>query len=154
MNINTIFSPNLTLNCGAEITNKKKALEKISNLLSSHIDNLKSHHIFDALQQREKIGSTAFGHGIAIPHTRIEEISEAHCAVLFLKKPIDFSSDDNKLVDIIFGLIVPKNYDENHLKILAQLSENLLNQDFRQRLRQAKTSTELYESLIKESING
>lgn len=154
MNINAIFSPEMTLHCGSEITNKKKALEKISNLLSSNIDNLKSHHVLDALQQREKIGSTAFGHGIAIPHARMEALSSAHCAVLQLKKPIDFSSEDSKLVDIIFGLIVPKNYDENHLQILSHLSESLLNEHFRQQLRQTKNSKELYETIIAGNTNA
>ncbi len=145
-----IFSPQLIVCHSVELTSKKKVLEKISRLASAYITPLKYHHVLDALQQRERIGSTAMGHGIAIPHARIADLSAPYCVVITLSKKVSFSTDD-QMVDIIFGLIVPEDYNEDHLRILSCLSANLQHERCRQALREAQTMGDLYHCLIEFS---
>ncbi len=148
MKLSEIFSPELTFYCKNGINSKKKALEKISKLISSQQDvDVKYQYILDSLQMREKIGSTALGYGVAIPHARVKGILKPTCAVLSLKTPINFSTSEEKMVDLIFGLIVPEDYVEEHLQLLAGITEKLRESEFRDSLRSCDESQLLYQRL-------
>ncbi|MCH9770688.1 MAG: PTS sugar transporter subunit IIA [Gammaproteobacteria bacterium] len=131
--------------CNLSFSNKKQALEQISRIASAADSNVRYQDILDRLLQRERLGSTAIGHGIAIPHAQIEGLYQPICTVLTLSQAINFSGDDEaQAVDLIFGLLIPKDGNAEHLNILAELSEKLQNKNFRQTLREAKTNQELF----------
>lgn len=148
-----IITPNLTLYDQDNNQKKRKILEKISQLAAKQNPDLNPMEILEALIKRERIGSTAVGHGVALPHARISGIEHPLCIVLALKNAINFSDDSKSpneidLVDIIFSLLVPTDATELHLKLLAALNEKLQSKAYRDRLRQANTDQALYESAI------
>ena len=125
---------------------KKSILEKLSQLLSKssgiHVDR-----IFTELYEREKLGSTSVGNGVALPHARIKGVEDPLVSVIVLDNPIDFDNIDNLDVDIIVCLIVPYEETENHLALLSNLSEILDQISNRKRLRSARNSQEILACL-------
>ena len=99
---------------------------------------------FSSLLAREKLGSTALGDGIAIPHCRISGCSEAMGTLLTLEEPIDFDAPDGNPVDILFVLLVPAEAHQEHLTILGGLAQLLSNSDYCQGLRDASSNQELH----------
>lgn len=93
--------------------------------------------ITDSLQARERMGSTAIGYGIAIPHGRSAAFDEARGAFLRLTHPIDFGASDGQPVDLVFALAVPEHFTQQHLQLLAELSERFSDADYRAALRAA-----------------
>lgn len=126
---------------------KKKALELLSESLTTDLIQVRAHDIFDGLIMRERLGSTAIGHGVAIPHTRLAAIDKTLGCFISLKDGIDFGAEDNENVDLIFALIVPAETDEMHLELLASIAHVFGQESTRQSLRQAKSREELYERL-------
>lgn len=100
--------------------------------------------VFDSLFSREKLGSTALGYGIAIPHGRIKGLKETACAFFRLKEPIDFDAPDNLPVDLVFILLAPAAATDLHLQILGELAQMLSDQAFREKLRQTGEAAELH----------
>ena len=98
------------------LSSKKRAMEEISKLLSGR-DGLAHADIFNALMAREKIGSTGLGHGVAIPHGRMSETRSTTAALIRLTHGVDYDAHDGQPVDLVFGLIVPQNATEDHLKL-------------------------------------
>lgn len=128
------------------IASKKRALDEISKLLSTSVGENTTHmDILDALSARERLGSTGLGHGIALPHGRMPELESPAAAVITLDKGIDFDSPDHEPVDILFALLMPKNCNDEHLKILAGLAKLFIQEDLRQQLRNANTSKEVLD---------
>ncbi|MCB1858916.1 MAG: PTS IIA-like nitrogen regulatory protein PtsN [Gammaproteobacteria bacterium] len=134
----------------SEATSKKRVLEEIGDLLSSSVPDLPPERIFDKLLERERLGSTGVGQGIALPHARIQGVSVAKGALIHLEAAVDFDAIDNQGVDLVFGLIVPEMATEEHLKLLAQLATLFSDQDFCGRLRDATTSDQML-SIIEQS---
>lgn len=98
---------------------------------------------------REKLGTTAFGNGIAIPHARIEGIQNAKIIMLKLTEAIDFNSIDNSKVDIVMSLFVPNDNNKMHIELLSKIASLLDNQVFREKIRTANTASD-----IMITING
>lgn len=132
---------------GTAVTSKKKALEELSNLLAAGAPNLSSQEVFNSLVGREKLGSTGLGHGVAIPHGRVASVERSVGAFLRLKSPVDYDSHDGNPVDLIFGLLVPQNATEAHLKHLAAVAEMFSDDAFCARLRGASDSGSLHSLL-------
>jgi len=130
---------------GAQCTSKKRLIEHISGFLADAIEDAQADDIFDRLIAREKLGSTGIGEGIAIPHSRLRECQDTIGALFVLQEPVDFDSIDRKPVDIVFVLLVPEEATEQHLKTLGMLAEKFNQADFRQHLREASSSEELYQ---------
>lgn len=134
--------------CNSPIFSKKTALEYIAKLLEKGNDGLLNYtDILDSLINREKLGSTGFGNGVAIPHNRITKNKQPIAAFLKLKTGIDFDAIDGAPVDLIFALLVPENSTDEHLNILANLVEILSRNDTIKRLRSSTTSDEIYQIL-------
>ena len=125
---------------------KKSILERLSLLLSKS-SGISTDEIFAGLYEREKLGSTSVGNGVAIPHARIKGIKHPFVAVIILDNPIDFDNIDNLDVDIVVCLIVPTEETENHLTLLACLSEILDKISNRKKLRSARNSEEILHCL-------
>ena len=116
------------------VSSKKSLLEAAARLLGGAPDAAPGRDIFQGLCQRERLGSTGLGHGVAIPHCRVEQPG-ATGALLRLKRPIDFDSPDAEPVDLFFVLAVPSTCSEDHLKLLAGIAELFSDPDQRDRLR-------------------
>ncbi|HTS53971.1 MAG TPA: PTS sugar transporter subunit IIA [Burkholderiales bacterium] len=122
---------------GLPAIDRKGALEEIALLVGRrhHIDHTP---IFRALWRREQSGSTALGHGFAIPHARIPGIREPIVLFVRTQPPIEFGAPDHRPVSALFVILVPEDANEEHLQILATVSEMLSSSRFRSRLEAAK----------------
>lgn len=122
-------------------SSKKEVLEEIADL-SCSAAGCDSRNVFDALIERERLGTTGVGKGVAIPHARLAGLKELFCA--FMRVPsVDFESVDSKPVDLIFFLLVPEEAGADHLKALARISKILRNAGVCAQLRQAKNAKEI-----------
>lgn len=137
--------------CTTNITakNKDECLEKISYLLSLSAKDLDEQDIYTALLEREKLGSTGFEDGIAIPHAKIKGLREFIIGIAVSKKGVDFESIDGKKTRIIFSIIGPEEDAEGHLQLLAQISRISRNQEARKEILSAETPLAIKEAVIR-----
>ena len=125
MKLQDLFIQSLIIYHPTGISKKKHVLEKIGLMVNAWNPKLKYQDILERIQYREKLGDTAIGNSIAIPHTRIPKLKSPVCVVIVLTDPINFSANENKMVDLIFALLIPEGGEEQHLETLALLSEAL-----------------------------
>lgn len=104
--------------------------------------------IYQKLYERERIGSTAVGKGVVIPHCRIAEIHLTRMAMIVLNTPIDYDTPDNQPTDIFLAVIFPENVRDIHLKFLSRVAQALRDEQFRDQLRQAENNKDLYHILL------
>lgn len=147
MQIESLISPGRTL-CGVEGGSKKRALELLANTIAQDIPDINADELFRRLIGRERLGSTGIGHGVAIPHCRVEQCSGAVGALITLTDPIDFDAIDSQPVDILFAMLVPEDAHDEHLQTLATLAGALNNPAYRQKLRKASNDEALYQAAI------
>jgi PTS system nitrogen regulatory IIA component len=131
---------------GAKVSSKKRLLEVLAHLLADG-DAERESALFDSLCQRERLGSTGLGHGVAIPHGRSAVLGAATGAVVRLSEAVDFGASDGQPVDLLFALAVPEHFTQQHLVLLAQLAEMFADEGFRARLRSAPDGESLYRLL-------
>jgi len=129
-----------------EASSKKSALELLAKLIAQDIPTIDADDLLRRFLARERLGSTGVGHGIAIPHCRINNSNGAIGALITLKHPVEFDSIDAEPVDILFAMLVPEEAHDEHLKNLAALAGALTRNEFRQRLRAASDNTALYDA--------
>lgn len=143
--------------CNADARSKKHCLEILSELLVRTQPDISAEDIFESLIERERLGCTGLDVGIAFPRCRVEGIDRCVAAMMKLSDPIDFDASDGEPVDLVFGLMVPKDVTESHHADIAVLTDLLADDGLRQRLRQATSSSALYKLLIeagKSSVPG
>lgn len=128
--------------CDTEVSSKKQLLEVLSKLAADKT-GLDDRIVLDALVERERLGTTGIGRGVALPHTRLTTLDRIFCAFI-RTTPVDFESVDNKPVDLVFLLLVPEEAGADHLKALARLSRLLRDETVASDLRHAKDATEIY----------
>ncbi len=133
--------------CNANVSSKKRALELLAELLAKASAKADAFDIFQHLTEREKLGSTSLGHGVAIPHTRTSSSDEAIGAFIKIENGIDFDSPDNKPTDLLFALMVPEHFTDEHLEILSSLASCFSDEALCHNLRSTGTSKELYDRL-------
>ncbi|KAB2942531.1 MAG: PTS sugar transporter subunit IIA [Hyphomicrobium sp.] len=102
-------------------TSKKHALQELATIAASRT-GLDQREIFNTLLQRERLGSTGLGRGIAIPHVKLAGMRNILCLFARLDEPIDYESNDNEPVDLLFLLLAPEHASGDHLKALASIS--------------------------------
>ena len=146
MNITDLLMPD-RVNCRDDLGSKKRLLEYVSELLAGSSPELTQNEIFDALINREKLGSTGLGKGVAIPHGRIASLERPVCAFVRLATPVDFDATDRQPVDLIFTLLVPEDSTEEHLQVLSTIAEIFSNAGISMALRQCDTDSCLLEQL-------
>ena len=127
---------------------KNRVLEQIANLVAHDLPDLDSQDIFESLIAREKLGSTGFGNGIAIPHCRLPGCNAPISAVLRLDTAVDFDAIDGAPVDLLFVLLVPEAATDEHLELLRQIASMLDRGDVRERLRHATDSEAMYQVVV------
>lgn len=147
MKIESILTPERT-HAHLVATSKKRAIEEAAIHISKGIHEFSAEEIYERLINREKIGTTAIGHGIAIPHCRIDNCSQIVGALFRLNTPIDFGAFDDEPVRILFVLLVPAEEVEDHLHTLAMLAERFESEDYRRNLLTAADDSELYKRAI------
>lgn len=155
MNLETLISSNAVIS-NPDIKSKKRALELLAEHLaveasranSQETENIDTLDIFQLLIEREKLGSTSMGHGVALPHARTSLTQHAIGAFLKLKPGIDFDSPDSEATDLIFALIVPEHYTDEHLKILASLASLFSDEQFCATIRSSDDNNEIYNILV------
>ncbi len=146
MNITDLITPERVI-CDTDATSKKRTLELLGELIAGAQPELSARDIFDSLIGRERLGSTGLGHGVALPHGRHNQSETAIGAFIKLKKGVDFDAMDRKPVDLVFGLLVPEHFTDQHLKYLAYLAEMFSDRAFCEELLAARTDRELYDRL-------
>ena len=111
------------------------------------ITGISERTIFDALLERENLGTTGFGNGTALPHARLENLNQIYGFFAKLESPINFEAVDNRPVDLVFMLLSPDSSGADHLTALAQISRLLKDENTCEKLRNAKSTEELYALL-------
>lgn len=124
-----------------EVFSQAATLFEINNGLSRKV-------VLNGLAEREKLGSTALGHAVALPHARIKGLPTSSGALLKLEKPIDFDAPDKIPVQLFFVLLVPSGAAEMHLQILGELAQRFGDRQVRQSLMNAGSGADLYQCFI------
>ena len=127
--------------------NKKQLLQEISSFASEHV-GIPYMNIAKSLQQREILGPTGIGNGVAIPHVKITGLTKIFGFFASLERPIDFESADKQPVDIVFTLLAPEdNNGTEHLKALAMVSRVFSDKNIRSKLRSSENTESLFAIL-------
>jgi len=129
--------------------NKDDCLRKLSDLLAEDTSDISSEKIYEALVERERMGSTGFEEGVAIPHAKVAGLNNFHLAIAYSKKGVHFDSVDGKKSQLFFAIIGPDERPEQHLQILAQISRISRNPNARRGIFHAKSPTALKEAFIR-----
>ena len=138
------------INANLVARNKNEALAELINTIIRGGLKLNYSAIIEILKQRESLGSTGIGDGIAIPHGKISELDDIVVAFGRSIDGIPYDSLDGKPVHLFFLLLAPENSAGQHLKILAKISRMLKDVNFRKQLLKAKSQNELYKIIIEQ----
>ncbi len=136
---------------GLKATSKKQALQELSRY-ASNTTGVHERAVFDILLERERLGTTGVGQGIAIPHGKLPGLDRLYGLFARLERPIDFDAIDERPVDLIFLLLAPESAGADHLKALARVSRLLRDGKMCEKLRGGKTTEALY-ALLTETTN-
>jgi PTS system nitrogen regulatory IIA component len=146
MLLEEIIKPDSVL-CNAHARSKKHCLEILSELLVRSRPEIASEDIFASLIERERLGCTGLDQGVAFPHCRVEGLDTSVGALIKLSEAVEFDSSDGDAVDLIFGLMVPAELNDEDQANICGITELLSDRELRVRLREATTSIVLYEVL-------
>ena len=135
-----------------KVNNKKQALQEIA-ARAAELTGRAEREILDVLMQRERLGSTAIGSGIAIPHGKLPKLEKLFGLFARLDRPIDFEALDGQPVDLIFLLLAPENAGADHLKALARVARLLRDPDTTRLLRDSSDREALYSVLAMSTTN-
>lgn len=147
MDIDLILVPERTI-CSLRASSKKRAFELAAKHINRSVPDLETGDVYRGLIEREKLGSTAVGDGIAIPHCRLEGCDSIIGSLFILEDPIDFLAHDDELVNIMFVLLVPASETTEHLATLGMLAERFQIKTYRKDLITAKDNEELYQRAL------
>ena len=133
-----------------DVDSKKNLFKNISNIFFQD-DIQKCSMIIDKLNERERLGSTGIGNGVAIPHSKISLFEKTKVIFLKLKSAIDFSASDNKDVDLVFVILAPSNCQSEHLLALSSISSFLKKKNAIEKLRDLKKTDDIHKFFKKFS---
>jgi PTS system nitrogen regulatory IIA component len=149
MRLIELLSPEAVLPC-LKATTKKQAMLELSEK-ASELCGLPTRAIFDSLLQRERLGSTGIGEGVAIPHGRIAKLKSIFGIFARLERPIDFDALDGEPVDLLFLLMTPESAGADHLKALACAARMLRDNAIVSTIRATRDPSALYSLIASES---
>jgi len=150
MEIVDIIEPECVV-ANLRVGSKKQALQELAQR-AAEITGAEERNIFDVLLERERLGTTGVGSGIAIPHGKLSEIDKLHGIFARLEVSVDFESIDEQPVDLIFLLLAPEEAGADHLKALARVSRLLRDKGMCEKLRGTEDSDALF-ALLTENTN-
>ena len=148
MNIADLLAPDAVV-ASLKAQSKKQLLQELA-ARAHGITRISERRIFETLVERERLGTTGVGSGIAIPHGRMAEAKTISGVFARLENGIDYEAVDSQPVDLVFMLIAPENAGADHLKALAKVSRALRQADLREQLRQARTIDAVHALLSQE----
>ncbi|MBB4640780.1 PTS sugar transporter subunit IIA [Rhizorhapis suberifaciens] len=134
------------LNSGLTVSNKKQLFQRLSEIAAVAYD-LDEQAVYERLMERERLGSTGFGGGVAIPHAKLDQLTQMCGVVVLLEEPIAFDAVDGVPVDVIFALLSPVDSGAEHLKALARVSRYLRDERHLARLRGVGSDEALFALL-------
>lgn len=123
---------------------KRNVLEELVSVFKLKYPSIDTSEFLQVLLEREKLGSTGIGEGVAIPHGKVKDLDKLIVSFGRSKKGVDFNSTDSQAVNLFFLLIAPESSTGSHLKALAQISRLLKDEKTRESLRKAETRGEIY----------
>lgn len=148
MDIGDLLAPKgVVLRGGA--SSKRQALHALSEA-ASHALGVDEAKVFDALMEREALGSTGLGSGVAVPHARLRDIERVTGVFVRLDTPVAFDAVDDRPVDLLFALFAPPKDGAEHLRALAAVSRALRSSELREQLRQARTTDAVRALFVKD----
>ncbi|MEL6436575.1 MAG: PTS IIA-like nitrogen regulatory protein PtsN [Pseudomonadota bacterium] len=148
MDLATFLNPHNVL-VDLEVTSKKQVLQALADHVGEHTA-LDSREVFNAVLQREKLGSTGVGSGVAIPHGKFTGIDEIIGVFATLREPVGFDALDDQPVDIVFLLLAPEDAGADHLKALSRIARALRDSNRLQNIRVATDVDTVYAHLVDE----
>ena len=152
MTLTDLVAPNAVLPA-LKVNNKKQAIQELA-ARAAELTGQNEKAILEILLQREKLGSTAVGNGVAIPHGKLAKLGRLFGLFARLHKPIDFEALDNQPVDLIFLLLAPEAAGADHLKALARISRLLREPSTIDRLRTSRDRAALYSVLTEPAVHA
>lgn len=129
----------------SDCQSKKKILEHIAEIASSQSPELNCTEVLSSLLNREKLGSTGIGNGVAIPHGKIKADGSPVAVLLVSHPAVKYDAIDNRPVDVFCALLVPEDQCDVHLQTLASIAEIFDNKEILRKIRSAKTDNDLYQ---------
>lgn len=150
--IAAVLQPDAVL-AGIEASSKKQLLQDLAEEAARRT-GLDARDVFEQLLQRERLGSTGMGEGVAVPHARTAGIEQIFGLFARLSTPIEFEAPDDAPVDLVFLLLAPKEAGADHLKALARVSRIMRNEDVRENLRGAADREAIYAILAEARKPG
>ena len=150
MDLSTLLKP-AAVKVLTNVTSKKRLFQDLSEIAHSAY-GLDAIQTMDALQEREMLGPTGVGHGVALPHARLHGLKSVVGVFLRLERPLDFDAVDRLPVDLVFALFAPKDSGVEHLKALALVSRTLRNVETCAKLRANSDPAALHAGLT--AVNG
>ncbi|MFA5633273.1 MAG: PTS IIA-like nitrogen regulatory protein PtsN [Porticoccaceae bacterium] len=151
MDIKQFLTPEHTC-IDVSCVSKKRVLEYLSTFLNDGGDS-EADAIYQKLLERERLGSTGIGHGVAIPHCRVQGCEQITGALLRLTEKVDFDAVDGEPVDLIFALIVPEEHNEQHLEALSAIAQLMQDETVRGKLRSASSARDLYDLAVSQTAS-
>ncbi|MCP4330391.1 MAG: PTS IIA-like nitrogen regulatory protein PtsN [Alphaproteobacteria bacterium] len=151
MNIGELVSPARVLPA-LRASSKKQTLQELARFAAKHLD-LDERTVFDILLERERLGTTGVGHGVAIPHGKLSTLDRLHGFFARLESPVGFDAIDEQPVDLIFLLLAPETAGADHLKALAQVSRLLRDQNACKKLRESESTDGIYALLTETAAS-
>ncbi len=148
MRISQLLSKNSII-ADMSATNKSGAIEELARAASDET-NVSARQIAAVLMEREQLGSTGIGDGIAIPHGKLDSVNDITVGFALSRNGVEYDSLDNKPVHIFFLLLTPENSTGGHLKVLAQISKMLKMDQFKTQLMDASSMDEIYEIIMEQ----
>lgn len=134
------------------VTSKKQALQELARR-ASQLTGLPERRIFEVLIERERLGTTGVGNGIAIPHGKLSELDRIYAMFARLENPVDFEAIDEQPVDLICVLLAPEGAGADHLKALARISRLLRDRTVCEKLRGSESADALYAILTESAAS-
>lgn len=133
MNRLTPLLPASHVSLDLDVSSKKRLFEQIG-LLFENSRQIPRSRVFDSLFDREKLGSTGLGYGVAIPHGRLKNLKETLCAFVRTRAPVPFESPDGQPVRLVLAMLVPEHATEQHLELLSDLAQMFSDRELREGL--------------------
>jgi PTS system nitrogen regulatory IIA component len=152
MSLTDLITPNAIVPA-LKVTSKKQAIQELA-AQAAQLTGYSENTIVEILLQRERLGSTGVGNGIAIPHGKLPKLGKLFGLFARLERPIDFESLDGQPVDLIFLLLAPETAGADHLKALARIARLLRDPDVAQKLRESHDAETLYAVLALPSASA
>ncbi len=152
MTITDLVAPEAILPA-LKVNSKKQALQELA-AKASELTGQNERAVFEVLLQREKLGTTAVGYGVAIPHGKLPKLEKLFGLFARLERPIDFEAMDGQPVDLVFLLLAPEGAGADHLKALARISRLLRDRTVCEKLRGSDKAEALYALLTENATSN